>query len=303
MSAQIALKPSGFGTNDVRVMVGNFEEFTFVDLLQVLSLSRQCLRLMVLRGNAAFSEVLLKAGQVIDARLPDTSEPESVFRSLVALAIRGSGLSFAVYHTEPNGPFPTPRFTLRDLVDRIGVKAAIAAPPAVVPDTDPTLELPQTAPPRVQRDSVDPLAATMPLGRRPATETRAASAATAQPFAAAPSYAPAPGDVAPSPLTAEALGKLIADEVRPIVRDEVSRLLTQTHQQGQSLNQMDGRLMALPQLIAAEVRLALAQHTATLTPPPAAVSEPPRPLISAAALMSGLLGIVVVVLLGVLVWR
>ena len=128
MQTPPSFAPIAFGTNDVQIMIGTFDDFTFDDVIQVLGLSRQCLRLLVRRGEAAFSEVLLKAGQVLEARMPSSSEPEKVFNTLSGSAVRGSGLSFAVYHTQPTGPFPIPRARLSDLYAR--AKQAGQAPRA-----------------------------------------------------------------------------------------------------------------------------------------------------------------------------
>lgn len=238
MQAQALFTPSGFGTNDVQIMAGNFDEFSFDDVIQVVGLSRQCLRLMIRRGGATYSEVLLKAGQVLEARMPSSSEPESVFRSLFGFAVKGSGLSFSIYHTEPTGPFPAPRATLVELVERAR-QAAVPAPAA------------PAGPEATLRLSPQALAAAMPSG--PPTP-QAAAAASASP-------------------TPEAMSRALAAELRPLVREELLALLAQSQQQGQTLAQMDGRLLALPQLVAAEIRAALAHHDRQA----AAAREPQAP--------------------------
>jgi hypothetical protein len=79
-----------------------------------------------------------------------------------------------------------------------------------------------------------------------------------------------------SQVSPEAVGKAVAVQLRPLVREEVAAALaqmqTQVQAQGQTLNTLDGRLQSLPPLVAAELRAALAQHdrnAAAKAPPPA----------------------------------
>jgi antitoxin (DNA-binding transcriptional repressor) of toxin-antitoxin stability system len=273
MQTPPSFAPIAFGTNDVQIMIGTFDDFTFDDVIQVLGLSRQCLRLLVRRGEAAFSEVLLKAGQVLEARMPSSSEPEKVFNTLSGSAVRGSGLSFAVYHTQPTGPFPIPRARLSDLYARAKQGGPVQRTQSA---SEPTLRLvPQQA-----------------------------QAAHAQ---ATP---PAPGATSPdfmlptvtlTPLSPEVLSKALLADLQPLLRQELQAALAQVREQSQALHTLDGRLQALPQLVAAEIRLALAQQerravaAAPLAAPAPAAPAPATP--SPAMLVALTAG--VVVLLGV----
>jgi len=244
MQHQATYIPTGFGANDVQIMAGTFDDFSFDDVVQVLGLSRQCLRLLIRRGEVAFSEVLLKAGQVLEARMPTSSDPDNVFKALFGTAVQGSGLSFAVYHTEPTGPFPLPRCRLQEVYERVksvgqaGAAQRLAAG-AGGAGTDATLRL-RDMPAR------EPAAPTGPRG--------SASAAQARPGGSGP-FAMPPPSVSP-----EVLGKAVAAHLRPLVREEVAAVLAQLQAQGQTINTLDGRLQSLPPLVAAELRAALAHH-------------------------------------------
>lgn len=248
MQHQAAFVPTGFGVNDVQIMAGTFDDFSFDDVVQVLGLSRQCLRLLIRRGEVAFSEVLLKAGQVLEARMPTSSDPDNVFKALFGTAVQGSGLSFAVYHTEPTGPFPMPRCRLQEVYDRVKSVGQGAAParPAGGAGTDATLRL---------RDIPAPQAGQAAPQMPPPTGPRGGASG---PF-------PFP----PSQVSPEAVGKAVAAQLRPLVREEVAAALaqmqTQVQAQGQTLNTLDGRLQSLPPLVAAELRAALAHHERAAT--------------------------------------
>jgi hypothetical protein len=275
MQATPSFAPIAFGTNDVQIMTGTFDEFTFDDVIQVLSLSRQCLRFLVRRGEAAVSEVLLKAGQVLDARMPSSNEPEQVFDTLTGSAVRGSGLSFAVYHTQPTGPFPVPRARLADLYARARSGGAAAAKPA--PVGEPTLRLaPRQAQVQAQ-PAPAPVAAARPV---PATT--------------------APDHLLPTvtlpAVTPDTLSKAVLADLQPLLRQEVQAAVALLREQSQTLHTLDGRLQALPQLVASEVRLALAQHERRSGAAPAA----PAPAATSPALLVGM-GAGLVLLVGVVV--
>lgn len=248
MQHQTAFVPTGFGANDVQIMAGTFDEFSFDDVVQVLGLSRQCLRLLIRRGEVAFSEVLLKAGQVLEARMPTSSDPDNVFKALFGTAVQGSGLSFAVYHTEPTGPFPMPRCRLQELYDRVKSvgQGAVPAHPAGGAGTDATLRLRDVPASPMAPQMAPQISPQVP----PPTGPRGGASG---PFPFPPSQA--------SP---EAVGKAVAAQLRPLVREEVAAALaqmqTQVQAQGQTLNTLDGRLQSLPPLVAAELRAALAHH-------------------------------------------
>jgi hypothetical protein len=243
---QAAYVPTGFGANDVQIMAGTFDDFSFDDVVQVLGLSRQCLRLLIRQGEAAFSEILLKAGQVLEARMPQTSDPENVFQALFGSAVSGSGLSFAVYHTEPTGPFPMPRCRLQEVYERVksaGQGAAAQSSPAVL----------------------------RPAGGGAAPTVRLQESLV---FGQASGSARASAVVPPMTLTVpEGWSKEVAMQLQPLLREEVAAVLGQVQAQAQALHTMDGRLQALPQLVAAELRLALARHER----PPASLTKAPAP--------------------------
>ena len=242
MQYQATYVPSGFGANDVQIMAGTFDDFSFDDLVQVLGLSRQCLRLLIRQVEASLSEILLKAGQVLEARMPSTSDPENVFTALFGSAVHGSGLTFAVYHTEPTGPFPTPRCRLEDVYHRVksaGQGAAALAASVLRPASsgaDLTVRVEKTE------------AMSRPSQSRPAT-----------------------GVGSPSPTAPDEWGRAVAAQLQPLMREEVAAVLGQVQAHTQALHTMDGRLQALPQLVAAELRVALARHERSA---PAPVPQP-----------------------------
>ncbi|MES2946080.1 MAG: hypothetical protein V4772_24695 [Pseudomonadota bacterium] len=250
MQHQAAYVPTGFGANDVQIMAGTFDDFSFDDVVQVLGLSRQCLRLLIRQGEAAFSEILLKAGQVLEARMPLSSDPENVFKALFGKAVSGSDLSFAVYHTEPTGPFPVPRCRLQEVYERVkSASQPILAKSPAVSRVDLTLRLDES-----------------PVSRQASGMARAP---TAQPSLTLPPD----------------FGKELAQQLQPLLREEVASVLGQVQAQAQALHTMDGRLQALPQLIAAELRAALARHERSPVPPapkaPAPDAAGPRGLLFA----------------------
>ncbi|MES2975612.1 MAG: hypothetical protein V4757_18480 [Pseudomonadota bacterium] len=284
MQHQAVFVPTGFGANDVQIMAGTFDEFSFDDVVQVLGLSRQCLRLMIRKGEVALSEVLLKAGQVLEARMPTSSDPDNVFSALFGTAVHGSGLSFAVYHTEPTGPFPMPRCRLQEVYERVkagrkGAAApAFAAPgQAAAAGQDATLRL------------VD-----VPTGNPASHVGQRGSMSGAQPFTQPGATGPFGG--IPPQVTPEALGKAVVAQLQPIMREEIAaaleQLRAQVQAQAQTLNTVDGRLQSLPPLVAAELRLALAQHERN-----ASASRPAQPEPGASRGLVAALAVGVVVLL------
>ena len=279
MQSPTSFAPIAFGTNDVQIMTGTFDEFTFDDVIQVLGLSRQCLRFLVRRGEAAVSEVLLKAGQVLDARMSSSSEPEKVFISLSGSAVRGSGLSFAVYHTQPTGPFPLPVARLSDLYAR---SRQAGRPVDTASANEPTLRL---APEQAQ--------AAAPAARPPASP----SISPSQPDHMLPT-------VTLPAMSADTLSKAVLADLQPVLRQELQATVQMLREQSQALHTLDGRLQALPQLVASEVRLALAQQERRAVAAPAAAPAPaPASPALLAALGAGfmiLLGVVVVLVVKLL---
>lgn len=266
MQHQATFVPTGFGANDVQIMAGTFDDFSFDDVVQVLALSRQCLRLLIRRGEEAFSEVLLKAGQVLEARMPASSDPDNVFKALFGTAVQGSGLSFAVYHTEPTGPFPMPRCRLHEVYERAkstGQGAAALASPVLHPTggagMDATLRL-SDLPAR------EPASRAGHSGTAPRTNLSAAQALS-QPGGPAP--------FAPSRAASETWSRDVVAQLRPLVREEVAAVLSQLQAQAQTLHTLDGRLQSLPPLVAAELRVALAQHERNVAAALAAAAPPP----------------------------
>jgi hypothetical protein len=232
MQAQI-LQPR-FGKNDVQILAGSFDDYSFDDVMQVLGLSRQCLRLKVRRGDAAMSEVLLKAGKVLDARMPpDQTDPLRVFQSINGGAVRGSGLNFVVYHTEPTGVFPAPCAELAELYDK--VKAASPQPP------------------RQSATQPAPVGTTEPYYAPTVQMLAPAHAAPAKHEGAPISSA---SDIS---IVANIVAKMVLAELQPLIRQELAELARQMHEQAQLAHKLDGRLQSLPQVISAEVRAALSK--------------------------------------------
>lgn len=273
------LMPSDFGCNDVQIMAGTFDEFSFDDVIQVLGLSRQCLRLLVRQGEAAISEILLKAGQVLEARMSDHRDPATVLRTLLSAAVRGSGLSFAVYHTEPSRPFPPPIAALNDLYDQA---KAVSGPAPVLVHTKQQSHLDRSA-------TGAPDTPTLRVDR---------------PAALAPAHV---SGIAPMPWDAsahlrdtvrdgvrDALREQVRDMVKEVLREEVREpqrvLLDQVQHQGRMLHTLEGRLQALPQLMATDVRLALAQ------------SDPPKQTSGVQRWVWAVVGVQTVLILGLLMF-
>jgi hypothetical protein len=245
MPGAAAFAPFAFGTNDVQVMAGSFDECAFDDVMQVLGMSRQCLRLRVNRAEAVFSEVLLKAGQVLDARMSGTTDPKQVFEAMGEAAVPGSGLSFSVYHTQPNGAFPEPKARLLDLHTQPGTQASAGSRPG----------------------SED---ATMAIDTRPVPS-------------------------APSMPSASMRGAPVADES---LKRDLAALLELVQQQVQGQIRIEARLQSLPQIIAAEVRAAIAQVALQAAPapaPPVRRDSSPKALLGAAVAMLGVLTVIAVV--------
>ena len=238
MQHQPILVLTGFGINDVQIMAGTFDDFSFDEVVQVLSLSRQCLRLLIRQGEGAISEILLKAGQVLEARMPLSSDPENVFKALFGSAVRELGLSFSVYHTEPSGPFPIPKCRLNEVYGRAktagqGVAASgrVAQPAQAFADPEPTVRLQD----------------------RPSPGLPAQAALGAVTLHSSPIQLPAS-------TVPDGIGRAVAEEVLPALRQDIAAVLGQVETQAKFLNTLDGRLQVLPQLVAAEMCAALAQH-------------------------------------------
>jgi hypothetical protein len=230
MQAQI-LEPR-FGKNDVQILAGSFDDYSFDDVMQVLGLSRQCLRLKVRRGDAAMSEVLLKAGKVLDARMPpDQTDPLQVFQSINGGAVRGSGLNFVVYHTEPTGAFPAPCAELAELYEK--VKSAAPQPPRQ-PAAQPA--------PAATTESY--YAPTVQMPAHAASAHRDDTKATIS----------SASDIS---IVANIVAKMVLAELQPLIRQELAELARQMNEQAQLAHKLDGRLQSLPQVISAEVRAAL----------------------------------------------
>jgi len=228
-----------FGKNDVQILAGSFDDYSFDDVMQVLGLSRQCLRLRVKRGDAPLSEVVLKAGKVLDARMPpDQTDPLAVFQAINGGAVRGSGVNFIVYHTEPSGVYPAPCGELAELYEK--VKTAPGAHAAPKPPAQP-------AAPAATPGKPDSLYA-----RTLEISASHALAAPAQP-------AMAPASALDISALANIVAKMVLADLQPMIREELRALAQEIKEQGQLAHKLDGRLQSLPQLISAEVRAALAK--------------------------------------------
>lgn len=286
MSQSVGTPAMRFGARDVQIMAGTFDDFSFDDVIQVLSLSRQCLRLLVRQGEAAFGEVLLKAGHVLAAHGPNTTDPAQVFMALGGRAVPGSGLSFAVYHTQPDGPYPPARGRLADLhalARRAATQAPAAArvaPAPVGPGPEDTLRIP---PPPAQ----PPRPATTPVRAPAGPVAQAAPNAVSQP------------DIVLAPTlpitTADTVSKAVLADLQPLLRHELNQVGVQVREQAQMLAALEGRLQSLPQLVAAEVRLALAQRERDQAreAPPAPAPQPAAAGVSGAVVMAMAAGLVV----------
>ena len=226
---------STFGKNDVQILAGSFDDYTFDDVMQVLGLSRQCLRLRVKRGDAPLSEVLLKAGKVLDARMPpNQTDPLVVFQAINGGAVRGSGVNFIVYHTEPTGEYPAPCAELIELYNKI--KAAPAPKPAAPP-------VPAAAPEPAYVPTVQ-ISSTAMAPAQAAAESAVTQAAISS-----------ASDIS---VVANIVAKMVLAELQPLIRQELQALTQQLNEQAQLTHKLDGRLQSLPQIISAEVRAALA---------------------------------------------
>ena len=229
-----------FGKNDVQILSGSFDDYSFDDVMQVLGLSRQCLRLKVKRGDSPLSEVVLKAGKVLDARMPpNQTDPLQVFQAINGGAVRGSGVTFIVYHTEPTGMFPAPCGELAELYDK--VKAAPAPQPPK----------PDAAPPAPAAKAEPNYTPTMqiPASALPAPATAAPPQATPAPISSA-------SDIS---ALANIVAKMVLAELQPLIREELRELAQEVQEQAQLTHKLDGRVQSLPQVISAEVRAALAK--------------------------------------------
>lgn len=280
MNAAAGAPSASHGARDVQIMAGTFDDFSFDDVIQVLSLSRQCLRLLVRQGEAAFGEVLLKAGQVLSARTPNTTDPAQVFMTLGGHALPGSGLSFAVYHTQPDGPYPPARGRLADLY-ALARRAATVAPAVALAAAAPAAGGPE---------------ATLRIPPPPAQPPRPPAAATVRPAAATIGSQP---DIvlAPTvPITAaDTVSKAVLADLQPLLRHELNQVGVQVREQAQMMAALEGRLQSLPQLVAAEVRLALAQRERDQAREsrPAPAPPPPAAGVSSAVVMAMAVGLVV----------
>ena len=99
-----AVNPKQDKELEIRLMAGTFADFSADEVLNVLAMSRQCLRLFVLGPDAEYT-VTVKAGQVLDAQ-GGAEEGESAFIAMWS-SISDSWL-FEIYHVDWTGPFPTP---------------------------------------------------------------------------------------------------------------------------------------------------------------------------------------------------
>jgi len=100
----------------MRIMHGSFDDFSLGEVVQVWSLSRQCLRWVIYRHDQRDSEFVLKSGQVIGAR--STQGQRDAFRiynHVKEHAIKGTGTRFEIFHITGLTQLPEPVTTLRAL--------------------------------------------------------------------------------------------------------------------------------------------------------------------------------------------
>ncbi|WP_374663097.1 hypothetical protein [Ramlibacter sp.] len=97
------------------------------------------------------------------------------------------------------------------------------------------------------------------------------------------------------PITAaDTVSKAVLADLQPLLRHELNQVGVQVREQAQMMAALEGRLQSLPQLVAAEVRLALAQRErdqAREAPP--APAPQPAPGVSGAVVMAMAAGLVV----------
>ncbi len=254
-----------FGRNDVQILSGTFDDFSFAEVLQVMGLSRQCLRFLVNQSGSVWSEILVKAGRVLFARAGNECEPQQVFRVLAYSAVKGSGLAFAVFHTEPTGAYPEPVGELARLCDAASASASASAISAAASQ----VSTPSISPLGSHTDSgtlilerpylSQQVAESMPT--LPASTTSRSDASFMTQVATPASHAPANQ------------GGL---ELYGMLAQRLDQVTGQMHA-------LEARVNAMPQLLNAEMRLALAQHVpvATTAAPSAPAISSPQPTIAA----------------------
>ena len=246
---------SGFGRNDVQVLSGTFDDFTFVEVVQVMGLSRQCLRFLIKQGGSVWSEILVKAGRVLSARAGNAGDPQVVFQTIATTAVRGSGLAFALFHIEPTGPFPSPVGELQALTEATQNLRAAGAQ-GVDNKAQPT------------NPSTGTLAASA-LGPRTDGGTLIMARAT--------HATPMGTSVTPTPTVDS---KVLAHEQAQAI---AAALMPKLDQIAGQLHTLEGRIGSLAQVINAETRLALSQQAAAQAAAQLPSSVPQAPVMPPAA--------------------
>ena len=115
MSAMHSHTPQLQTQREMRIMKGSFDEFSIEEVIQVINLSRQCLRLLVHRHQTCVCEVIAKSGQVLKARAVGQSDAAASFAWLIQSARKGAGMYFEIYHLEHTSSFPRPIASLSEL--------------------------------------------------------------------------------------------------------------------------------------------------------------------------------------------
>ena len=98
------------------------------------------------------------------------------------------------------------------------------------------------------------------------------------------------------PITAaDTVSKAVLADLQPLLRHELNQVGVQVREQAQMMASLEGRLQSLPQLVAAEVRLALAQREREQAreAPAAPAPQPPAAGVSGAVVMAMAAGLVV----------
>lgn len=108
-----------------QIMKGNFNEFTLDEVVHVIGLSRQALRLEISSSGAELATVDVKSGQVLAARTPTGLNGVDVFAWMLKTIAPGSmmrlgplgALVDGALHRDPDLRFPTARELLDALLD------------------------------------------------------------------------------------------------------------------------------------------------------------------------------------------
>lgn len=122
--------------NGVQIMHGTFEDFSVEDILQVLGLSRQYLCLRVNDQQNIYFLLVVKAGQVLDARANTGDHGVSSLTWLMRHTQQRRSLEFSVLHLDHYPVGLSPIGTLSDFYNR--ARATIQQTQINIPANHPT---------------------------------------------------------------------------------------------------------------------------------------------------------------------